>query len=173
MEGKTHSYVALISVGAIAITNFPQMDLGFMSVFPLIGLPAAVIGGLAADVDKQGTTMGQRHPWISKLFRTHRGITHTPIVCVGLLGLLSLFSGDVFVLQVIASVLFGFVAGYWSHVYIDVYNGAGIPHLWPLVWKRMHMMSVVTGTFEEKMYLFVFAILAAVHIICTYAHLTL
>lgn len=173
MEGKTHSYVGLITVGTIAATNWPTLEIGPISVYPILGIAFAAVGALMADIDKEGTTMGKRHPWISKIFRTHRGITHTPIVCAGLLGLVGLFSGDAFVLQVIASFLFGFVAGYWSHVFIDSFNGAGIPHMWPLVWKRMHMMSVVTGKAEERIYLMAFGFLAVLHIICTYFGLTI
>lgn len=169
MNGKTHSYVALATLVTISLTNFPTLDLGFMKVIPIIGIPLSIVGGLSADIDKQETTMGQRHPWISKLFRTHRGITHSTLVCAGLFGLLTLFQGDIFVLNVIASALFGYVIGYWTHVFIDVFNGAGIPHMFPLVWKRMYMMRVVTGTFEETIYLMTYFALCVLHVLCIYA----
>lgn len=181
MNGTTHSVVGLATVATVAATNFPTMDLGVVTVFPLIAIPTAAIGALAADIDMEGTTISHKFPLLNKLLTgkaipvvgskiktTHRGITHTPLVCIGLFLLLNLFVGDMFILEVIASLLFGFVLGYCSHVFIDVFNGAGIPHLWPLVWKRMYMTRVVTGSFEEPLYMVVYIALCALHVVCYY-----
>jgi inner membrane protein len=174
VQGKTHSTVAIATMVAITASSFPTFEMGPFVVYPFLGLLSARTGGYFADIDKENTTYGHKYPWIAKIFkgsdtnnslRAHRGATHTLWCLIGILGAMWFFSADLFVFRLVLSVIFGFFVGYSSHIFIDIFNRKGIPAFVPFSRKKMYMISVTTGTYQETIYMVVYLIFTLIHVV--------
>lgn len=184
MNGKTHLVVASTTVIAIAVINISLNSMIGLPLYPIAMIPLGAAGGFKADMDMDGNPEARdakfalwvvRHiPFLKKVFE-HRGITHTLLV-PGLIYSLAkaMATGDIAwaVIFVISS-LIGWMFGYCSHLFADLFNGKGIPLFWPLYWKRIHLASVTTDTYEESLFLVFWLILIISHTIMVYKGITL
>lgn len=175
MNGTTHKIVGATTTIATAVILWNTKSIGGFEIYPWALLPLGAVGALCADVDMEGNPNGQeikavirimQHiPFARKLF-THRGFTHTLAITSAALFLAVAIatSGVGWAIVFLTSVLLGWAIGYLSHLGADLLNGKGVPLLWPVFWKKIHLLSISTGTFEEYLFLGVWIIFIISHI---------
>lgn len=133
----------------LSVVGASGMQIGGYSVVPAIGLATVVPGSYFPDIDIHRSRLGQRHKFVSKHLK-HRGITHT------LLGPLILSAVFYFVLRcgipVLAELVGGFTLGWTVHIVADMFNKKGVPLLWPVYTHRIHIASVLTGSWQERVF---------------------
>lgn len=155
MQGKVHVAIGMGSLALLCVQHPAGFDLGPMRILPEIGLVSATLGSYMPDIDMQTTHAGQQHKIASKVVSKvgggHRGITHTlliPLIVLVLMLFVSSFLADFRYLNLIASsVLFGFEYGYVMHLFADMFNGKGIPLLWPISPSKIHIMDLPSSGF--------------------------
>lgn len=87
MLGKTHKYVGACC-GIIATEQIIQAPITPEKI--ILGgmlISGSMIGALLLDIDHTGSTMGKKHPFISKITNFlfgHRGVTHAPLIWISL-----------------------------------------------------------------------------------------
>ena len=110
-----------------------------------------VIGGIFPDIDNPKSHMGKLSSpvssfigMISGLFgkkgQHHRGILHDPIVYI--LGLVLSY--------LYFSPLVGFFLGCISHIFLDLFNPAGVPFM--LGAKHLHLGKIASGSKESVLF---------------------
>lgn len=67
---------------------------------------------------------------------------------------------------ILCSLVFGFFYSYASHLLADLHNRKGIPLWYPICKKRIFLMAITTGTWEEYMFLGIYSIIIFGQIIC-------
>ena len=92
---------------------------------------------------------------ISHLFR-HRGLTHTLLFPVLLTLLMMGLKAQG--MAVVPELLLGFNVGWVTHIITDAFNHKGVPILWPIVRKKLHVASVHIGTWQESAFLWAWLI---------------
>lgn len=150
MQGKVHVAIGMGSLALLCVQHPTGFDLGPMRILPEIGLVSATLGSYLPDIDMQTTHSGSQHKIASKLVNKfgggHRGITHTLLVPVIVFALMltvsSFLSGFTYLNLLASSVLFGFEFGYVMHLFADMFNGKGIPLLWPLSPSKIHILDL-------------------------------
>lgn len=174
MGGPTHTAVAFAFAGTVVATTWGNPEVLGLPVMQLLLLPTAVAGGLKADIDmKNNRQFGSGVA--SKLF-THRGFTHTGIVLAAIYGLAYLINSasDANMATIILnSLILGFFLGYFSHIYIDLFNYKGCPVFWPIFPNRMHITCVTTGSGQEPVFMGIAVIMLVVHSILVLGGVTL
>lgn len=177
MVGKTHVAVAATTIIGIALTQ-KSIEIMGMDITPSFGLVTMSIGALLVDIDMEHSTMGRKYPIFSKIF-THRGMTHTGIVCLCWVFLFLAMGKHKqnAVISLAESLTWGFVVSYISHVVIDLFNGKGVPLFWPLSKRKVHVMKIVTKSIRaennktvkskisEPLFLGSYIILVLIHVI--------
>ena len=142
MNGKSHQTIGHVTLVSFAVATFPSTELFDITIYPAVGLCLAAVGSKIADADMSQSEYGHKYPIVAKIF-THRGMTHTSIAV--LLQLMLLKATGVTpnaVIQIIQSAFFGFILGYWMHLFADLHNGQGIPLLFPLIRKKISLMDI-------------------------------
>ena len=114
-----------------------------------------VVGSYAPDVDLKNSTLGQKLRMISHLFR-HRGLTHTLLFPVLLTLLMMGLKAQG--MAVVPELLLGFNVGWVTHIIADAFNHKGVPILWPIVRKKLHVASVRIWTWQESAFLWAWLI---------------
>lgn len=151
MNGHTH-FVIGISAGIVLAAN---LDANTPATLAIIA--AAGLGALAPDIDTPNSLISRRL-WplslLSRPFLKHRGLTH---------GLLAFFLVSVGILLAIGlgvpNVLWGFPAGWATHIIADLCTKDGLRLLWP---KRRDFrvlprrFAVRTGSLGEAIIALVF-----------------
>lgn len=174
MNGKTHMFVATTVVLSIAIINRSAEVLYGLPMNPIALVPMAPVGGLKSDMDMEGNPSARGQGWMIKIaqkipflgrFFEHRGATHTGIIpVIGYMLAASLAAGGVnLAVMVLVSCILGWIIGYVSHIFIDTLNGKGTPCLWPVYWKRIHILNISTGTYQEGLFCIVWAVFIVSH----------
>lgn len=179
MNSRTHAIVACSTVTSIAIINFSDPTILGVEVIPILTIPTAILGGLKADFEVGSERGKLEHPILSKAF-THRGFTHTAfVVAIMFFICYSLtMEGNVTIpISIVSSLMLGFILGYATHLFIDLFNGKGIPIFWPIMRKRVHIMKITTeyknkkgesvGKLQENGFLIVYLLLLVSHTILT------
>lgn len=137
-------------MAALTIKYPTEMVLHGQTYVPAIGLVTAVAGALLPDADMKTTTAGRKLGLIgtitSKLF-THRGLTHTLFFPTLLYVWMTTIT-----IPVVPSLLFGLIVGWLSHIIADIFNGKGVPLLWPIIRRRIHLMDIPLGAFPEGVF---------------------
>jgi len=132
MTGKTHIVGGLL-IGLI-ITQQINIDPGY-----------AAISGMAAllpDIDTPTSKISSKVPgaFLVKLIFGHRGLWHSLLA-----------TGIIFMVinnSLLAGVAGLIIAGYLSHLLMDLFTPAGIPLLWPIQ-TRFSIPLVTTGGVAE------------------------
>ena len=84
---KTHKYVGACC-GIIATEQIIQAPITPEKI--ILGgmlISGSMIGALLLDIEHTGSTMGKKHPFISKITNFlfgHRGVTHAPLIWISL-----------------------------------------------------------------------------------------
>ena len=99
--------------------------------------------------------------WVKNSIRfatKHRGIMHTLLIPAVLLFAAQFAAGVYFMILV-----YGFVAGYISHIFADILTKRGCPVLFPLTTKSINLTGIRTGSYAEKVLVIVLiAVIVAV-----------
>lgn len=150
MTGKTHVACGVTLMIAVTVQYTSGLDVSGIHIDPAVGLSTVAIGSYLADIDIQRSKMGQKYKLISRML-THRGITHTllfpALLYVAIITLATM--------PVIPSLLFGLLVGWVSHLMADICNKKGIPILWPITSKKLHIATFKTGTWQEGVFLLI------------------
>lgn len=143
-------------------------------------IAGSVIGSITPDIDHKGSYISRHFKIPSFLFRivsfvfsfiyqinrkvfkfgdnhdknmiTHRGITHTPILVLGILSILlflsmHVLSGENSILLSCLSI--GFGVGMLSHIFLDSLTKGGAPLLYPITTKSFSFLPIKTGGIVE------------------------
>ena len=131
MNGAVHTIIGISSglIGSVLLYDkIPHMT--DTALAPALFMVGTSLGAVAPDIDLHQKTNG--------LF-THRGFTHTLVV--PMLSLALLFLPGVSELP-IHTFIYGWVWGYLTHIFADMWQSAGVPIMWPLYGKHVHICSM-------------------------------
>lgn len=168
MQGKTHALFSEALVITLTVCSL-TVPINTMTIYPGISILSAGFGAILPDIDMAQSQIGHKYPLVSK-FTTHRGITHTLLIEIGLTTLFLAMSRakDNGITRIAQSLMFGFILGYMSHLIADLCNGKGIPLFWPICTKKIYIMRVKTGKASELVFLVVTVLLMLLHIVTRY-----
>lgn len=152
MTGKTHALCGTATMLAITVLGSPSLTLFDQSFIPAVGLITVAAGSYAPDIDIQQSKLGHTFRFISKHLK-HRGFTHTLAVPVFLAFLM--YWTSTLGIPLLPELVGGFEVGYLCHIIADMCNKKGVPLLWPLSSSHIHVASVLTGSWQEKVFLLV------------------
>lgn len=182
MNGVTHRAVGVSTVAAIALLTYPSIQFDGSTIYPIAGLVLADMGSKLADVDIEGSSYGKKFPWLTKDWPligrivTHRGVTHTGLTLILWTTILLVLNRTLCalpILNIITSIWFGFVVGYASHLFADMLNYKGIPLLFPLCRKKIHIMAIATGTYQETIFACIWLVMLIAHVVCVLLKITI
>lgn len=151
MTGKTHAICGTITMVAVTAIYFSGFQLDGYTYLPAVGLLSVAAGSYMPDIDLHRSKMGQQHKFISKHL-THRGITHTLLfpAIIHLIMLMVAAAG----IPVLPELIFGFNVGWVVHIAADLCNRKGVPLLWPVYKKRIHIATFLTSSWQEYVFIF-------------------
>ena len=138
------------AMALLTITHIQSLEILGQSYVPAIGLITSVVGSYLPDIDIQQSKAGQQFKFISK-FLTHRGITHTLLVPAILA--VAMYYLNVIAIPIIPSLLLGLEVGWLAHIVADIFNRKGVPILWPIYPKKIHLACFKTGTWHEYVFI--------------------
>ena len=148
MEWKTHIAGGAVA-GAVTLTattlqtmNVPASE---WYLHPLV-LGFSILGGLVPDIDLRTSKAGQVTGAVSAVIQTlwgHRTLFHAPELY------LALYYYGISYLGSFGILLFAFMAGAISHIFLDMLNTKGIPLFYPLP-GHYHIASIKSGGKAEK-----------------------
>lgn len=84
-------------------------------------------------------------------YLTHRGITHTGIIC---LIWAAVAHGCP---KAVQPALIGFALGWFYHVVADMFNGKGVPLFWPLMKGKIHVAKIRSSSTLDTVFMIVWA----------------
>lgn len=170
MQGKVHVVIGVTTVACLCVKYPTGIELFGMNILPEIALVTAAAGSYAPDIDMGRTHAGQKHKVASKLISKfgggHRGITHTLVVPL-ILGIIMFMMNQwlapyPYICMIVQSLLFGFEAGWVMHIFADLFNGKGVPLLFPLSTSKIHVMDLPSSGFGGWMFAVIFVGIMAV-----------
>lgn len=177
MNGRTHSIVGLAAASTAAVITWNSKSILGVDIQPWVLPILGVAGALSADIDMEGNPAQRnfkvplwiiRHmPFLKKALK-HRGIgTHSMLLPAAafMLSRAVAASGEGWVITFLVSCIMGWNIGYVSHLVVDAYNGKGDSILFPLYFKRVHIMSITTDTWEELLFVGIVFMAAIANII--------
>lgn len=150
MTGKTHAVCGTATMLLMTVLNPTGMILGGHNFLPIVGMISVAPGSYAPDIDIPQSRLGRKFKFISKHL-THRGFTHTLVVPIFLAVCMFYIAG--LNIPIIPDLILGFEVGYVMHIVADAFNKKGVPLLWPLTSKHFHIASVLTGSWQESVFL--------------------
>lgn len=160
MIGRNHAMVGFATAANVAIATWSTGMLLTVPIYPPLLLIFAAAGAYKADLDIKGNK-GQRAgfgaalaaidkvPILKKIFG-HRGFTHIYYIPIGMYYLAAAMHGTPanVAVKAVATMLIGWAIGYASHLFIDGFNGKGLPALFPVPFK-VNVFSITSGTLQE------------------------
>jgi inner membrane protein len=161
MKGKTHA-ISGASVGLVtAIATFDTTLIAAGTI------AAGIIGGLIPDIDHRNSTIGKKMKitsWITNKIFGHRGITHTPFLWIILSSLLIL--GTLYLnLDEYLPIVYGFIIGYGSHLFLDWITKGGIPLLFPFKRKKYNLTPFKSSGWLDVTFMILAVVEPAIFII--------
>lgn len=148
MNREVHCSIGFGSLALVCIqqpTGFELYD--GIKVIPAIALASVVFGSYFPDFDMKYMHMQKAAgKVVNKVTGGHRGITHTLLV-PALVFVAMLMMHNFLIPYPLAdwglqSVLFGFIYGYLAHIIADMFNGKGVPILWPVSRNKISIMDL-------------------------------
>ncbi|MES0334783.1 MAG: metal-dependent hydrolase [Candidatus Magnetobacterium sp. LHC-1] len=148
MTGKTHATAGALA--GIVFSKYTNEPMVMMTIF-------SVLGGLLPDIDSPESIISTilfpiAKPWAiaRKFFKKHkfkmlgdmfehRGITHSLLPILPLLIWRNI-------------IVLGLIVGILSHIAIDMLNDRGVPLLYPITTKRVHVLTITTGNWTENVF---------------------
>lgn len=155
MNGATHTTTGMLAGISFCLAAGMSFKMNNATVFPLATIFLSATGSLAPDVDIPQSAMGKKHPHLARMF-THRGMTHTLVFPLAI-GVICYFASVAFgseAATLVVNILFPFMFGWIVHILADLCNRKGVPLLWPLYRKRIHIATFKTGTWNEGAFIF-------------------
>lgn len=152
MLWKTHVTGGILA-GALLSSHFTSSDFFSQAVF----IACAGAGALLPDIDSIHSKLGRVIMPVSatiQLIFGHRGIFHTLLLPVLLLGILNFF------LPIYSLYYIPLLIGYVSHLALDLLTPEGVPLLWPLK-THFAIPLVQTGGIVERLVFIGLSIVAA------------
>jgi inner membrane protein len=165
MTGRTHDLAAITALGA-AVMIWPLHPLTLSSV--LIGILANQLGGIAPDIDEPTAPLWRNLPIggifgkiTGKLLGGHRFLTHS-LLGAALFGTL-VYELLKFLTPIISGVdqklvLYAFMIGFVSHLFMDTLTKEGVPWVLPIPVKfgipPLRAWRITTGKAIEVMIIF-------------------
>ena len=150
MTGKTHAICGTVTILAITAVSFRGLPIDGHTYLPAVGLLSVAAGSYMPDIDLHRSKMGQRHKFISKHL-THRGITHTLLFPV--IFIVAMLMAAAAKIPVLPELIMGFNVGWVVHILADLCNRKGVPLLWPLYRRRVHIAAFLTSTWHEYVFI--------------------
>ncbi|PLS19714.1 hypothetical protein CVD28_04690 [Bacillus sp. M6-12] len=182
MNFKTHVIGGIstgVIANEFLIQHTSSGDTATQMLMSSIFVAGSVIGSILPDIDHRGSYLGRRMRIVStpltvagevtkqvkKVTNTvtgkkgststiisHRGITHTPLLLMGVVAFL-LFISRTFMTGM-ATDLFSYMSiglgfGIASHIFLDCLTKGGAPLLYPLTSKKFSFLPLTTGGFLE------------------------
>lgn len=150
MQGKVHVAMGVLAVSTLIIKYPTGFEVAGVNILPELALLTVAAGSYAPDIDMGTTHAGKKHATASKVVSKvgggHRGITHTLLV-PALLTALTVFCFNYLeayknLAMIVCSTISGFLIGWVMHIYADLFNGKGVPLLWPLVKSKIHIADL-------------------------------
>lgn len=142
MRGTTHK-IGGISAGLITLSLVGNFSIETV----LIATTAGIVGSLVPDIDEPNSIVGKKVKLLSRPVKAifgHRGIIHTPIFLLGLAYLLSFLRayipGEYEWMFNLA--FWCFIAGYVSHLLLDMFTPQGIMLFFPLSSLRVRIIGI-------------------------------
>ena len=148
MRGKSHLITGIVSGTASAVMFF---DGNISKSIAIAG--AATLTSLIPDIDLPASTVGKKVKLIAKIINKmfgHRTITHAPIWLIPLF-LLYLKTPELMtgysevVVQIVQGLLFGYMIGFFTHLFGDLLTKGGIPFCYPFSKKRFRLSWSESG----------------------------
>lgn len=148
MEGTTHLLGGILSgLGMVMVGGITKEKHALV-------IGASMLGSLLPDIDHPHSKISQKFRLIGSTVSTiwgHRKLFHSPFLYLALYLLgFSLLPDYRWLWSAI-------LAGVASHLLFDMLNPTGIPLIYPLSTKKIHLSKIKTGSIAE----FVFAIFCA------------
>lgn len=168
MKGSTHilgGVTMAISLTAMAGIYLPEVShatIEWSSVGSFcLYISGASTGSVLPDIEKKGSTISNKHKFISLLSRcicSHRGITHSLLALCVVGALLFPFallipSGYGY------AYMTGVLIGYGSHLLLDSLNPTGVPFFYPFSETKFSFAKIKTGGFVEWLFSILLGIL--------------
>ncbi len=179
MTGRTHDMAAFTAVSFIVLTHpLPQMTVAT----GLVALTAAMIGGIAPDIDQPTAPLWRNLPvasifgrFFGRILGGHRFLSHSVI------GIFLFSKGFEFILNILTPsfpnldmhlVWWAFMIGFVSHLVMDTFTQEGVPWLLPIPYKfgipPIRAFRIPTGGFIERFVVFPGLILVNVYFYYAY-----
>lgn len=156
MNYKAHVYAACLSGSAYLLLS----DKNALVALPLV-LVSSGLGGLAPDLDKQGSRISNKakiSSFIIEHVTGHRGLLHTPFF-VGLLYLtFKILQVKYIFLCDYEFYFICFIIGYLSHLFLDFLTPKGIMLFYPFSFKYKHIIGL-KSRFKDLLVIIIFTIL--------------
>lgn len=121
----------------------------------VISAGVASVGALLPDIDSPHSKIGRKVPILPKLLTItvgHRGLLHSLPGAV-LVSLLMAAMAKIFLPGTFTDLLALVMAGYLSHLFMDLLTSRGCPLLWPLP-IRFRLPIIHTGSLTERLVVF-------------------
>ena len=143
---KINSILPNINVSAETATIFVLGGI-LGGIFPDIDSPQSYVGKLTHPISR---TIGKISKYFGKTKEMHRGIFHDPTIYLALLALSYFYFPPVI----------GFLLGCLSHLYLDLFNAAGIPIF--LGARRIHIACIESGKKTARIFTRVHSLVAVI-----------
>lgn len=152
MKAKTH----IIAAGYVTFAAYTVCHTGLKE--SAVILTGAAVGTLMPDIDKKGSKISNKNiatglvSGVTRIFTSHRGVTHTIIGSAAISALLFLLL-KLIPLDISNGYIYLFAiahfAGMITHMMLDSLNPQGIMWLWPFTKRRFHIANIRTGSLRE------------------------
>ena len=152
MTGKTHAVCGATTMLLMTVLNPTGMAFGGHEFLPIVGMLSVVPGSYMPDIDIPQSKLGRKFKFISRHL-IHRGFTHTLVIPI-ILGIFMFYVASLG-LPILPDLILGFEVGYIMHIVADAFNKKGVPLLWPLTSNHLHIASVLTGSWQETVFLII------------------
>lgn len=141
MMGRTHVTIGVAAGLAVAYATGQTQN----PALTMAGI--AAIAALLPDIDHPKSSIRQRAGiagHIALFWLPHRGFTHTLLALAGIAAIALAYAPRPLALAI--------VAGYASHILADLMTQQGLPVLWPLVRRNIHLPpGLRTGGWLEQL----------------------
>ena len=161
MMFKTHEIAGVVACTAV----IPFIDkMGIEANILNYGLIFAggAIGAMFPDIDSPTSKIRRiirkaftGNPNTEKRLINHRRAPHMPLFWIAIFAILFFAFSN----PLIETFIWGMAVGVASHLFIDMFNPAGIPFFGPLTRKKIHLMSIYTNTTGETVFSIILVVL--------------
>lgn len=156
MTRETHSsgglLIALITLNPFITDFLKGFSKSYILLLIFVYFYSCHIGSFFPDIDMKSSYISKRHPFLAKHFGSkfrHRGFTHSLLFLIILFLvckiLITTTNGNVFVI----TLCYGFLAGYISHLILDLITKEGIELLYPIK-ANFKIFFIKTNSSGEK-----------------------